>query len=227
MCGLLCPRPISNGMKKNDLKAALVIGALVGLLIQPVIDNIYRGSKALAFIFGAGGLGLPARLGILIFFAVFAPFMLWVAYLLGKILPVVYQFAKFAAVGTLNSFISFGVLNIQSLLTGITSGIWIPVFATISFLAATTNSFFWNKYWTFGSRGGPKVAETAKFYSIAVVGWALNVVTVSVVVNYLHPQGVSPELWLNVGALAGVAASFLWDFFGYKYLVFKKPKGVV
>jgi putative flippase GtrA len=213
-------------MKKNDFKAALVLGALVGLLVQPVVDNIYRGSKVLAFLFGTGGLNPSARAGILVFFSLFAPFALWVMYLLGKVWPVLYQFGKFAAVGTLNSFISFGVLNIQSLLTGITSGIWIPVFATVAFLAATTNSFFWNKYWTFGTHGGPRTGETVKFYIIAGAGWALNVATVSVVVNYLHPQNVSPEVWLNAGALAGVAASFLWDFFGYKYLVFKETEEV-
>ncbi len=210
-------------MQKRDLKAVLVVGILVGLLVQPVIDNIGRGSKVLAFLFGTGALSLEARLGLIIFFSLFALFALWVAYLAGKILPVIYQFAKFAAVGTLNSFISAGVLNLLSLLTGITSGIWIPAFATIAFLVSVTNSFFWNKYWTFGTHGGPRVGEAIKFYAIAVGGWALNVTTVSVVVNYLHPESVSPELWLNVGALAGIAASFLWNFLGYKYLVFREP----
>lgn len=211
-------------MKKKDLEAALVIGVLVGILIQPVIDNIYRGSKALAFLFGANGLNLPARLEILVIFSFFAPFALYIAYLLGKILPVLYQFAKFAAVGTLNSFISAGVLNFLSLLTGITSGFWIPPFAAVAFLVATTNSFFWNKYWTFSSSGGPQAGETVKFYVIAATGWVLNVATVSVVVNYLRPQNISPELWLNAGALAGISASFLWNFLGYKYLVFGKVK---
>ncbi len=209
-------------MKKTDLKAALVIGAGVGLLIQPIIENIMRGSAALVFLFGTGALGLPTRLIILIFFAVLAPLALFVGYLLGKILPVIYQFTKFAAVGTLNSFINVGVLNLLSLLTGVASGIWIPVFATVAFLAATTNSFFWNKYWTFGTHGGPKAGETVKFYVIAGVGWILNTSAISVVVNYLRPQSVSPELWLNIGALAGIVVSFLWDFFGYKYLVFKE-----
>jgi hypothetical protein len=46
---------------------------------------------------------------------------------------------------------------------------------------------------------------------------------VSLVVNLLRPPAVPPELWLNVGGLAGVGASFLLNFLGYKYVVFRSP----
>ena len=212
-------------MNKNDLKAVAVIGAAVGILIQPVIANIEKGSTALSFIFGTGALSLPTRLGVLVFFTVLAPLALFIGHLIGKLIPVVYQFTKFAAVGTLNSFINASIMNLLSLLTGVTSGVWIPAFVTAAFFAAATNSFFWNKYWTFGARGGLGASEAVKFYTVTAIGWAWNVTVVSVVVNYLRPESVSPEIWLNVGALVGIAASFLWNFLGYKYLVFKAASG--
>jgi putative flippase GtrA len=210
---------------KRDFKFVTIIGAAVGILIQPTFANILHGSRFLTAYLGTGTLTFGIRAGLFVFFSLLAPFALWAASLIGKFAPTIYQFAKFAAVGVLNTFIGFAVLNISANVTGATSGPLIPVFATLAFLVATTNSFFWNKFWTFEAKEKAHVAETAKFYLVAIIGWALYTGTASVVINYLAPQDVAPELWLNVGGLCGVAAAFLWDFFGYKYLVFKKGRG--
>lgn len=201
-------------MNRRDFSAVLAVGILVGLLIQPVLSNVYPHAISI-------GLRVLVFLGL----SVFAPLALWIAYLLGKILPVLYQFAKFAAVGTLNTMIDFGVLNLEILLTGVSGGALYPVFKGVSFIASTTNSYFWNRHWTFEAQGGMSTAEATKFYAIAIVGWVLNVGAASaIVLGIRHPSFVSPGQWANVGALAGVAASFLWDFLGYKYLVFKEKR---
>jgi putative flippase GtrA len=203
--------PASPGMNRRDLKTVFVIGVLVAILVQPVIANVLP-SAALWF-----HAALFAGLVIL------APLALYIAFLLSRFWPVLYQFAKFAAVGTLNTVVDFGVLNLEIFFSGIYSGVVYSAFKAISFLASTTNSFFWNKYWTFSAGGKATAGETAKFYTVAVVGWILNVSAASLVVNVLkRPAIISPAIWDNVGALAGVAAAFLWDFLGYKYLVFKK-----
>ena len=209
-------------MTRKDLRNVIIIGAAVGLFFQPIADNLIKGSGLLSKLVGGQALSPLLRGGIFLFFLFLAPAALWVASVLGKWHPVVYQFAKFAAVGTLNTFINSGILNLQSLFFGITSGPLISVSAAVSFLAATTNSFFWNKFWTFGGAQSKSRAEEAvKFYFISIGGLALDVGAVYAVVNYLRPEVVSPQIWLNVGGLAGVAASFLWNFFGYKYIVFK------
>jgi putative flippase GtrA len=208
-------------MNKKDIILVTIIGAAVGLLIQPVLINIVSGSPFLQKLVGGTEVTGAWKTGSFFFFFFFAPFALAVAYVMNRLIPV-YQFAKFAAVGVLNSFISAGVINLLSIITGITSGPWIPPFATAAFLASTTNSFFWNKFWTFQVGGKIEAGETAKFYTIAAIGAGLNIGTVSVVVNYLRPEAIKPELWLNIGTLCGIGASFLWNFFGYKYVVFKK-----
>ncbi len=209
---------------KKDLLLVTIIGAAVGLLVQPVLLNVLHGSPLLQSKFGTE-VTFGFKVASFVLFLLLAPFALAVARFLNKLVPV-YQFAKFAAVGTLNSFMSVGVLNLLAVLTGIATGPFISLFATVAFLAATTNSFFWNKFWTFQAGGTPHAAETIEFYTIAVIGAGLNVGTVSVVVNYLRPEAMKPELWLNIGALCGIAASFLWNFFGYKYIVFKKSETV-
>ena len=209
---------------KKDFVLVTVIGMAVGILIQPIITNLAKGSPALANFVGSGGFSLSLRILIFLAFSLFAPLALGVAYYIGKIWSVLYQFAKFAAVGTLNTFINFGLLNMQSLATGVTSGPLVALFATVSFLGSTTNSFFWNKFWTFGSKARATAGEAIKFYLVSVGGWTLNVGTVYVVVNFLKPAGISPEIWLNIGGLTGVGASFLWNFLGYKFIVFKNPE---
>jgi putative flippase GtrA len=209
-------------MTKKDLGLVTIIGAAIGLLSQPVLANLIRGSSFLADLIGGTGLSINLRIIIVISFAILAPLALIIANFIGKFLPVAYQFAKFAAVGTLNTFINFGILNLLSIITDVTSGSLIPVFATISFLGATTNSFFWNKYWTFGSRDSVNVGEAGKFLIVTVGGWIISTIVISVVVNYLRPSGISPELWLNAGGLAGVFSAMLWNFLGYKFVVFKK-----
>ncbi len=88
-------------MTKRDLTASLIIGAAVGLLIQPILANLLSGHS----------LSVPERAGIFVFFALFAPFALWVCELIGEFVKGFYQFGKFAAVGTLNSFIDIGIFN--------------------------------------------------------------------------------------------------------------------
>ncbi|MBI2888988.1 MAG: GtrA family protein [Candidatus Liptonbacteria bacterium] len=197
-------------MNRWDFAIVTIIGLAIGFLAQPVLTNV------------AQEITPVLRAGVVFGCLVFAPFALFVAYLLGKLVPALYQFAKFGAVGTLNTLISFGLLNLQSLLFHVTSGALIPVFATVAFVGATTNSFFWNKFWTFGAHERPKAGEAFKFYFISFIGWGLNVGAVSFVVNFVSHPGISPELWLNVGGLCGVAASFLWNFFGYKFWVFRR-----
>lgn len=205
-------------MSKKDIRLIFVVGAVVGLLSQPILANTVP----------AADLGIPARLGIFIFLVLSAPFALWIASVISRFWKGLYQFAQFAAVGTLNSFIDVGVLNLETFLTGSTTvgTATFAAFKAISFLCATTNSFFWNKYWTFsvagtGSADGAKkqAKETVSFYGVALVGWILNV-CVATSVKVMEPSSAA---WEGIVApLCGVAASFLWDFFGYKYFVFKK-----
>lgn len=204
-------------MKRGDIIAASVIGAAVGILVQPVLSNTPLADH-LTFTF---------RFVIFLGFLVLAPLALFIAYLISKVWPGIYQFAKFAAVGTLNSFIDLGVFNLETVLYG-TSNIGLILFATfkaISFLCGTTNSFFWNKFWTFSSKEKAKVGQVAWFYGIAIAGWILNV-GIATLVKSFGPTGSESaiKLWVNiVSPLCGIAASFIWNYIGYKYFVFKKP----
>lgn len=133
------------------------------------------------------------------------------------------QFGRFAMVGLLNTVIDLGVLNALMLLTGIASGIYFTVFKSISFLVAMTNSYIWNKRWTFKNLKPISLKEYLRFSLVSMVGMIINVTTASLVVNVITPlQGIEPKLWANIGALLAVGVTLIWNFFGYRNIVFKK-----
>ena len=131
---------------------------------------------------------------------------------------IVRQFAKFFLIGAMNTLIDLGILNLLILVSGISSGLWYSVFKGISFLVATTNSYFWNKLWTFGSDKN----KFHQFLVISVIGFFINVGTASFLVNLIGPQaGLTVKVWANVGALTGSVIGLMRNFLGYKFIVFK------
>jgi len=136
------------------------------------------------------------------------------------VLPI--QFIKFLLVGVLNTGIDFGVLNLLMFLTGITSGFYYSLFKAISFTCGVTNSYIWNKRWTFKKGKSLEKKEFSKFFSVSLVAFGVNICTASVLVNIIGPiGGISPYVWANISALAAAGFTTLINFFGYKYLVFK------
>ena len=205
-------------MKKTDYIFPLVIGEAIALIFLAV--------SRLGI---AKALSLPEAVDQ---FAIYLPIILpllsligtLIAFLIGKAIPVLFQLAKFVLVGALNTFVDLGILNILMLLTGIASGWLYSLFKALSFVTSVVNSYFWNKFWTY-ERKETKVGgkEFGKFFLIAGIGFFLNVAIASFVVNVVGPQfGISPELWANIGAFIAIICVFMWNFLGYKFIVFKK-----
>jgi len=136
----------------------------------------------------------------------------------------IFQFFKFTLVGSLNTFIDFGVLNFLMFIFQITFGWGYSIFKAISFSVAVINSYFWNKFWTFQkteTKAGGK--EFSKFYLVTLIGFLINVGIASFIVNVIGPQfGFSKVIWANIGAFIAVLCAFIWNFLGSKLLVFKK-----
>ena len=132
------------------------------------------------------------------------------------------QFIKFLTVGLLNTGIDFGVLNLLMFSTGITSGFYYSVFKAISFTCGVTNSYIWNKRWTFKKGNKLEKKEFSKFFTVSLIAFGVNIGVASILVNFVGPIGnISSYAWANISALAAAGFTTLINFFGYKYLVFK------
>jgi len=135
------------------------------------------------------------------------------------------QISKFVVIGFLNTAIDFAILNLLMWWTGIYSGNWIILLNAIAFSVAVTNSYFWNKYWTFKAKetAENKIKEFSQYLAITLVGMALNTATVYLITTFVPPVlGVNKELWANLAKVAATGISLVWNFIGYKFIVFKK-----
>ena len=203
-------------MKKSDILAALIIGEASAWLALAIFKNIR--------------FSVPFWWAFPIFLPVLAIVGLWAACFMGRRFLIIFQAAKFILVGFLNTLVDLGALNLLILFSGLASGIFYSIFKGISFTIAVINSYYWNKFWTF--RKSDKIEKTEiknnggellQFLMVSVVGFGINVGVASFVVNYIGPQlGFGDKIWANVAAIIATLSAMVWNFFGYKFIVFRK-----
>jgi putative flippase GtrA len=134
------------------------------------------------------------------------------------------QIGKFIAVGLLNTAIDFGVLNLLSLLTSIYGGSRLIPINIPGFVLAMMNSYVLNKYWTFKATGRRVSSlEIGTFALVSFIGLSLNT-AICVVVTSLWPPAlpITPVLRENIAKVLATGCSLVWNFVGYKYVVFER-----
>lgn len=218
-------------MTKKDTLFSALIGAEVGLVFQPIIYNLWPDISK--FILNISGVE-PARnfllhLGVLIFFTILAPIALYVLSFISKFVKVAYQFGKFAAVGSSNTFLDLGLLNLGILLMDLKEGTTkFFIVATGTAVISTVNSYLWNKFWTFeaGKREGKRVWEIIKFYAVTGVSALVNgaITSIAAVQIVGDGGGASGNLAATIGKVIGILCAFMINFLGYKFIVFKKEE---
>ncbi|MBI2624639.1 GtrA family protein [Candidatus Parcubacteria bacterium] len=158
--------------------------------------------------------------------ATLAPIGLWTAALISIRTPSLYQFAKYGLIGAANTAVSLTIVNALSQFTGIEAGLGAGMFVVVGFLIANTHSFFWNKHWTFVNR-----SETAApvqyigFLLATAVSTVLAAGIVSAVTHFVAPPtGFTSTQWLNAANLISIAVALAWNFFAYKFIVFRTKR---
>lgn len=204
---------------KKDYFLITFIGVAFALFAIPILKNLNIGSFKIS---------VMTVVELIVFFGVFANIALWIASLIAKKIPVFLQIAKFAAVGAFNTFLDWGIVNLLMALTQIFLGPWYIVFNCISFIAANSGSYFWNKYWTFSSNGQKSEGSFIQFFSVTLVGLLIKVSVAYGIVsffnrNYLgHPSATELGRVANIGLVCGTLLALVWNFIGYKFFVFKE-----
>ena len=159
-----------------------------------------------------------------IIFPILSLIGIWIAFLIGKKFLFVFQFAKFLLMGAVATIIDLGILAILIGITAITGGWWYSFFKGISFIIATCGKYFGDKLWAFEKKemeGAGK--EFTKFFIVTLGGLLINVAIASFMVNVIGPQfGISEKTWASVGGIIAAFGTVIWNFSGYKFLVFKK-----
>lgn len=130
---------------------------------------------------------------------------------------------RFGIVGVANTLVDLAVLNalLFALSHGDSHTRLFPLFATVSFAAATVNSYVLNRRWTFRASGEKRRQEFLRFAVVTVTSFLINVGLSSFLV-WLDPlPWISPTLWANAAKLVATGVSLILNFLGYQRLVFR------
>jgi putative flippase GtrA len=204
--------------------------------------------------------------------------------------PVILQFLRFGTIGAINTAIDFLILNFLSKALGITLGLDLGLINIVGVAAATIQSYFWNRGWTFatanisplknfirlflvGSLGlgmfilvllGSAYGLGANYYLIllviflvieiilwytfnlsfhannneknvgqqfveflvvSIIGVIINSLVVVIVAGWLaEPLSafINVDVVRNIAKFAAICVAMVWNFVGYKLIVFKK-----
>ena len=127
--------------------------------------------------------------------------------------------------GGLNTLVDLGVLNLQIYVFAAgRSGALYSLFKGISFLAAATNSYLVNRRFTFRTRTDISPRQVTHFLSISLVGLLINVGVATTVATSVPAPAFLSAYWPSIAAIAGVPFNLVWDFVGYRYVVFRKDR---
>lgn len=205
-------------MKKVDI----IFGAILGEAVAWYFLLTFRELGNLAVKFGLPEGAIFWLLPIA--FPILAVIGLWIAYILGKKILIIFQFSKFFLTGTAITLVDLGVLNVLMKITSVYAGTWFSVFKFISAMIALMVKFLPAKLWVFEKSGKEKQKqEFGGFIIVGIVGTAINVAAASFIVRIVGPQfGFSAESWANVGALGAAFIGLAWNFMASKFFVFKK-----
>ena len=197
-------------MKKGDIIAVLILGEIVAIFLGLILRGF--------------GFSLFPIWILYIAFPVVAVIANFICYLTSKKIPVIFQFAKYVTVGLANTAVDFGVLNLIMWTTGVYQGKSVILFNTISFLVAVTNSYIWNKFWTFKAKDKSNIpAQFIQFVIVSIIGVLINTGIVYIGSSLISPMfGFSANVWTNVAKVLATVVSLIWNFAGYKFIVFKK-----
>jgi len=125
------------------------------------------------------------------------------------------QAARFIVVGVINTLVDMGAFYLLSRIPAM------PHTAAkgVSYVLGICNSFFWNKYWTFGAKRSARgKREFAVFFAVNMPPLLVNIVVFTVLGLWIE----SGSTWVRMlKAFAAAVVSVAWNFVGSRYIAFR------
>ena len=132
------------------------------------------------------------------------------------------RFFRFATVGAIGAVLDFIVFNILLHL-----GLIVKLAGALSFVAAVSSNFFWNRFWTYpDSRSKSARRQMVQFLIVNVLGLGIRIVMLAVTVEpftniFKHIGGALPisaeTLGPNLALALAIGTVMFWNFFVNRY----------
>ena len=87
------------------------------------------------------------------------------------------------------------------------------VAATLAFLVAVLNNFWWNRHWTFGARDGHAGFQAARFFTVSVVAFVFAAVLLEMLINQAGMAEIAAQAISIVAATPlNFVGNKMWSF---------------
>jgi putative flippase GtrA len=119
------------------------------------------------------------------------------------------QLLKFCAVGASGYVVNLCVfaLCVEGL------GIHHLLAATMAFVVAVTNNFWWNRHWTFQARGGHAGFQAARFFTVSVIAFLVAASVLELLVSVAGmPKLPSQAIAIAAATPLNFIGNKMWSF---------------
>lgn len=126
------------------------------------------------------------------------------------------QFYKFGIVGVSNTIVDFLVyVLLTRTLLFFSEHFYLA--NVLSFSIAVTNSFYWNRKWTFRSTDSRRTLQYFKFFVVNIAGLGINTGLLYVLVRYADMYDVFAKI-------LAIGVALFWNFFINRLWVFTEKE---
>jgi dolichol-phosphate mannosyltransferase len=85
--------------------------------------------------------------------------------------------------------------------------------ATLAFIVAVFNNFWWNRHWTFGARGGHAGFQAARFFAVSVVAFFFALAVLELLVSQTSiPEIAAQAISIVVATPLNFLGNKMWSF---------------
>ena len=133
-----------------------------------------------------------------------------------------WQMARFAIVGVLNTTIDVVTLNILLWYFPTHNANLLLGYNSIAYTLGALNSFGLNKYWTFRQRQAITGGELLRFVVVNILGILCNDGLIWSIASSLHPLIANNLVWANISKASAIAGTAMVSYFGMRLWVFAK-----
>jgi putative flippase GtrA len=119
------------------------------------------------------------------------------------------QLGKFLLVGLSGYIVNLAVFTFSLEVLGVHH----IAAATIAFSVAVTNNFWWNRHWTFAARGGHAGFQAARFLTVSVVAFLIQVAILELLITSAGtPKVLAQAISLVLATPVNFIGNKLWSF---------------